>query len=101
VVGIAPSAFTDWTGADSLTVGRFQSYLLSYDADVDLGNQAFFDAARSTFSPTNADPALARRAGLERDLFRFAPADPTTTASGYPSLKPASAHVPAGFGRGL
>src|SRR4051812_45048915 len=56
VVGIAPSAFTDWTGADSLTVGRFQSYQLSYDADVDLGNQAFFDAARSTFSPTSADP---------------------------------------------
>jgi penicillin amidase len=100
VVGIAPSAFTDWSGADSLTVGRLQSYLLSYDADGDLETQIFFDAARSTFSSTSADPLVAKRAGLERDLFRFAPADPTTTASGYPSVKPASAHVPAGFGLG-
>ena len=71
LVGIPTEAFTDWTAVDSLTIGRFQTYQLSYDADVDLGNQAFFDAARSTFAASDADPVVAKRAGLERDLFRF------------------------------
>src|SRR5262249_15938045 len=78
--GIAPSGFTDWDGADSLAVARFQTYQLSYDADVDIQVQSFFDAARSTFSASATDPAIAKRAGLERDLVRFAPADPATSA---------------------
>ncbi len=91
--GIPMSAFTDWTGADSLAIARFQTYELSYDADGDIGNQSFFDAARNIFTATDADPAIAKRAGLERDLFRFAPADPTvTTTGGYPSAS-MSAHA--------
>lgn len=86
--GISPDAFTDWTAVDSLAIGRFQTYQLSYDADVDLGNQALFDAARGTFTATDADAAVAKRAGLERDLVRFAPADPATTTTGYPSVTP-------------
>ena len=92
---IPTSAFTDWTGIDSLAVGRLQTYELSYDADGDVANQLFFEAARSTFTATDPDPATAKRAGLERDLFLFAPADPTTTTSGYPSptAKPRTAHA--------
>ncbi len=93
---IPTSAFTDWTAIDSLAVGRLQTYELSYDADGDVANQVFFDAARSTFAATDPDPATAKRAGLERDLFRFAPADPTTTTTGYPSASPkprTSVHV--------
>jgi penicillin amidase len=86
LAGIEPSALTDWSGIDSLAIGRLQTYLLSYNADVDLGNQAFFDAARGTFTATDPDPAVAKRAGLERDLFRFAPADPATTTTGYPMI---------------
>src|SRR5213075_3026195 len=41
IFGIDNSAFTDWTGIDSLAIGRLQTHLLSYDADVDLGNQIF------------------------------------------------------------
>ena len=90
LTGIPTAAFTDWTAVDSLAIARFQTYQLSYDADEDLANQAFFDAARGTFAATSANPLLAKRAGLERDLFRFAPADPATTTTGYPLL-PASA----------
>jgi penicillin amidase len=81
---IPTSAFTDWTGVDSLAIARFETYELSYDADLDVSNQQFFDAARSTFTATDPNPLIAARAGLERDLFRFAPADPTTTTTGYP-----------------
>jgi penicillin amidase len=82
---IPKTAFTDWTGVDSLAVARFETYELSYDADLDVANQAFFEAARSTFTATDPHPAIAQRAGLERDLFRFAPADPATTTTGYPT----------------
>ena len=80
LVGIPTSAFTDWTPVDSLAIARFQTYQLSYDADGDIANEAFFDAARSTFVAPD------KRAGLERDLFRFAPGDPATTTTGYPIL---------------
>ena len=85
--GIPTAAFTDWTAVDSLAIARFQTYELSYGADEDIANQQFFDAARSTFSATDPDPLIAKRAGLERDLFRFAPGDPATTTTGYPVLE--------------
>ena len=102
LTGIPTDAFTDWTGVDSLAIGRFQTYELSYDADGDIENQSFFDAARSTFTAADPDPVIARRAGLERDLFRFAPGDPATTTTGYPILgakahaapRPAPPHLP-------
>jgi penicillin amidase len=94
LVGYPPSAFTDWTGADSLAVARFETYELSYDADTDIANQVFFDAARMTFTAADPDPATAKRAGLERDLFRFAPADPATTTTGYPTVPEGQRHVP-------
>ena len=88
VFEIPQEAFTDWSGVDSYAIGRLQTYLLSYDADSDLGNQLFFDAARAAFKAGDADPAIAKRANLERDLFLFMPGDPATTTSGYPMGKP-------------
>ena len=88
VFEIPQEAFTDWSGVDSYAIGRLQTYLLSYDADSDLGNQLFFDAARAAFKAGDADPVIAKRANLERDLFLFMPGDPATTTSGYPMGKP-------------
>ncbi|MFT3774019.1 MAG: penicillin acylase family protein [Minicystis sp.] len=93
LIGIEPDMFTDWTPVDSLAIGRLQTYLLSYDADADLVTQSFFDAARNTFTAADPDPAIAARAGIERDLVRFAPADPATTTKGYPML-PSKPHTP-------
>ena len=98
VFGIDLSAFTDWTGVDSLAIGRLQTYLLSYDGDVDLQNQELFDAARSVFSAGDADPAVAKRAGIEQELVRFAPADAATTTTGYPAGAKAKKPTPKGPG---
>jgi penicillin amidase len=84
VFGVTADILTDWSPVDSLAIGRLQTYLLSYDADGDIGNASFFEAARGTFTSLSADFAIASRAGLERDLFRFAPADSATTTTGYP-----------------
>lgn len=94
IIGIEPTAFTDWSGVDSLAIGRLQSYLLSFDADQDIIKQLFFDAARKTFTAADPDPLLSKRAGLERDLFRFAPIDPATTSTGYPAMTSARAQAP-------
>lgn len=74
----------DWTGVDTLAMARFESYLLSFTADQDVETQAFFDAAHATFDAPSADPLVEKRAGIERDLFRFAPSVPATTTTGYP-----------------
>jgi penicillin G amidase len=86
VFGIETSAFTDWTGVDSLAIGRLQEHLLSYDGDEEIDAQILLDAARTAFPAGDPDPSVARRAGLERDLFRFAPSvGATTTSSGFPA----------------
>jgi penicillin G amidase len=95
---IATDAFTDWTELDSLTIGRYQSFLLSYDATEDLYLVRVLDAARSTFTAGSMDPAVQQRVGIERDLWRFAPAAAAFTTTGYPmpggSGKPSGAKLP-------
>lgn len=83
-------AFEDWTGVDSLAVARLQAYLLSYTVDGELYNEQFLADAQGLFAPDSADPQLARRAGIERDLWRMTPLDPvytsSTTAQSAPKL---------------
>ncbi len=86
VIGLSPEAFTNWTAVDSLAIGRLQTYLLSYTGSDELDLQAQLDALQSTFAGSAADPELARRAGLERDLLDFTPATNATTTDGYPKL---------------
>jgi penicillin amidase len=86
IFGIEPEFFTDWTPVDTLAIGRLQTYLLSYDGDGDLSIQQFFDLSRATFGAGDPDPLNAKRAGFERDMFRFAPSDPATSTDGYPMI---------------
>jgi penicillin amidase len=97
IIGIERSAFTDWTPVDSLAVGRLQTYLLSDLTGSDVDTTTVLEAARATFSAAAKDPQAQKRAGIERELIRFAPAHPATTTSGYPrsrpiGKKPAPAH---------
>ncbi len=85
MVGLPQAIFTPWTGVDSLAVARYQSEALSFDAGSDISRQNFLDVLQSVFVGTSPDAELARRAGLERDLLRFAPLDPTTTLPGFPN----------------
>ncbi len=84
IIGIEKAAFTDWTPVDSLAIGRLQTYLLSDLIGSDVDRQELVEAARATFPASAVDPIVKKRAGLERDLLRFAPADPATTTDGYP-----------------
>jgi penicillin amidase len=89
----------DWTGVDSLAIGRLQTWLLSYDAQSDMDLTDALAALRGTFSTTATDPQLKARAGLERDLVRFQAEAPATTTTGYPTktalTKPSGGPTPA------
>ncbi|UQA61601.1 penicillin acylase family protein [Polyangium aurulentum] len=95
IFAIPPEAFTDWTGPDSLAIARLQSYELSYTGDFELGDTLTFEALRSGFKANDPDPKLAARAGLERDIFRFAPANPAITSTSFPLMSNKSGAPPA------
>lgn len=82
--GFEPAAFTEWTAVDTLAMGRLQTFELSYDADADIGLTARFDELATTFVAGASDPAVAKRAGLVIDLYRFAPPETATPLVGFP-----------------
>lgn len=84
VVGLDRDKFTDWTPAASLAIGRLQTYLLSYSGSEEADATVTFEAFKTAFEPSSAEPAVALRDGIERDVFRFAPATQATTTTGYP-----------------
>jgi len=107
IVDFPQTLFTPWTCADSLAIARYQSEALSFDAGSDIGRQEFLDAAQSTFVASSADPEIVKRVGLERDMLRFAPLDPTLVLPGgfpndtslsqdqfHPTKKRSPIHVP-------
>lgn len=80
------SAFTDWTGADSLAIARLLMWELSYSGGEELELQELLDRMKSVFRADAESSAYRRRSGIERDLIRFAPADPATVVDGFASL---------------
>lgn len=82
IVDFPQTLLTPWTCVDSLAIARYQSQNLSFDAGSDIGRQEFLDAAQSTFVSTSVDPEILKRVGLERDMLRFAPLDPTLVLPG-------------------
>ncbi len=88
------STLTEWTGVDSLAMGRLQTWLLSYDADDEIGRTVSIQRIRDTFTTKSADPAIVKRAAILKDIARFAPADPATTRTGFPTTKSAKTKGP-------
>lgn len=90
MIGVSHAAFTPWTGADSLAIGRLESYELAYTGDSEIAQTAFVQAARTQFAGT-------KRALINVDLLHFAPLDPTLAMDGFPDdpthsmLRPAPA----------
>ena len=82
--GLDKKFFTDWTVADTLAMGRLQSFALSYDADSEVGFTSRIDAVRTAFDPGSTDPLVVKRKDILIDLVRFAPPVTNTPLVGYP-----------------
>jgi penicillin G amidase len=85
-----PEHFTPWTAIDSLSIGRLQTWLLSYGANEEIGATALLADLKATFSAADADPLLAKRAGIERDYLRFEPPSHAATLASLSEVGPAS-----------
>jgi penicillin amidase len=74
-----PSAFTDWTPQDSIAIGRFLSFALSYSAEGEVALTRARAAAAAAF------PAGNPRAGIFRDFWPFAPSREVFSREGFSS----------------
>lgn len=86
----------DWSEVDSLVIGRYQSYSLSYSADSEMANSQLIDRAREVFGgadPTTAAARYARRA-MAHDVLDWRP--PSDTAV-VPDFYPPRAGMPQVF----
>ncbi len=75
----------DWTPVDSLTIGRYQSFSLSYDAGSDVVETTARDNWRQAFDLADmaTAPENARRAGAYWDVFRFAAPSTAQVVPGF------------------
>ena len=79
IVLLSP-AFGHWRPEDIMSMARFQSASLSYDAGSDVGRTQLLAAVRATYGGAT-DP----RRGIYADLFSDYPARPDTVRDGFPN----------------
>ena len=65
-----------------MLLGELLAFQLAFDASDDIMNSALLAEGANLFD-NSSNPALAARAGIGEDLQVIAPADPTTTISGW------------------
>ncbi len=75
----------DWTPVDSLVIGRYQSYSLSYDANDDVSTSLLAERATSVFESADMtmQPARAARRGFLADVLRWAPQSPVAVVPNF------------------
>ncbi len=86
----------DWTEVDSLVIGRYQSYSLSYSADTEVANSLLIDRVRTVFgmADATAQPARYARRDMAQDVLLWRP--PSDTAV-LPDFFPATTGMPQVF----
>jgi len=82
-----PARFVAWDPVDSLVLGRFQAFALSWTTPFELDATELDQKLRATFEEaTPAAPAAYARRGISRDLLRFTPIGQTPTIEGFPNV---------------
>lgn len=82
---IAPSILTDWEPENSLAIGRYLSWYLSYTAADEVAYSEFREAVNDVFPEGSATPAIAKRAGFFDDYLGFYPAENVFSRDGFPN----------------
>lgn len=75
----------EWTPVDSLVIGRYQSYSLSYDAGDDVDSSLLAERATRVFEGADAmmQPGRAARRGFLADVLRWAPSSPVAVVPDF------------------
>jgi penicillin amidase len=74
-----PERFAPWSAVDSLVLGRFQSFALSFTAPLEIELTDLYQKLRTRFPP--ADP----RAGVASDFLTFKPVGTAPTIPDFPA----------------
>ena len=83
-----PTRFVPWTPVDSLVLGRFQAFALSWSTPFELELSELYQDLQQTFDQSTAadPPAIFARKGISRDIMRLAPVGKVSTIDGFPNL---------------
>jgi penicillin amidase len=85
--GVLPSLLKsemleDWSAIDTLTLARYQTYSLSYDANAEVSMTEGAVGVAEAFPPDNPD-GPSGEPGLAHDLWPFLPAETAVTLEGF------------------
>lgn len=83
-----PTRFQPWSPVDSLVLGRFQAFALSYTAPFEIDLTELMQKLDAKFGdPTAGDgAAVLARKGITRDILRIAPVGKVPTIDGFPNV---------------
>lgn len=83
-----PTRFAPWSPIDSLVLGRFQAFALSYSAPFEIDITELMQKLDAKFgSPAAGDgAAVLARKGITRDILRIAPVGKVPTIDGFPNV---------------
>ncbi len=100
LISFDPARFTAWSPVDSLVLGRFQAFALSWTAPVEIDLTEAYQQLRERFdAATAADPAAFARRGISRDLLTLAPVGQIATIDGFPNASRGAPRPAAGATR--
>ena len=84
-----PSRFVAWDPVDSLVLGRFQAFALSWSTPFEIDLTELYQKLQQHFDQAlPADPAAYARRGISHDLLRLAPVGRIPTIDGFPNVNP-------------
>jgi len=81
-----PAGFVAWTPVDSLVLGRFQAFALSYTVPFELDATELYQHLREAYDTAPATPAAVARRGISRDLMKLTPVGTEPTIPGFPNV---------------
>lgn len=87
LVSFDPMRFTMWTPVDSLVLGRFQAFALSWSTPFETDLTELYQDLRATYdNATPANAAAYARKGISKDLMTIKPVGLDPTIDGFPNV---------------
>ena len=96
-----PDKFVDWAPADSLVLGRFQAFALSWSTPFELDATELYQKLGTFYDQATSGDGAARlaRKGISKDLMIFAPVGQIPTIDGFPNVATDSGSRSDGSGK--
>jgi len=87
LVSFDPARFEEWTPVDSLVLGRFQAFALSWSTPFETDLTELYQDLRSFYdNSTAANAAAFARKGISKDLMTIKPLGLEPTIDGFPNV---------------